>query len=113
MSSKCSSPVAEARSESFLWTSRAENPLVSVSTMNPRIPSGVFAQTIARSATVPFVIHILAPLMTQPSPSGTARVSMPDGSEPWSGSVRPKQPISSPRDIFGRYFSFCSSLPKA
>ena len=38
---------------------------------------------------------------------------MPVGLLPKSGSVRPKQPISSPRVIFGRYFCFCSSLPKA
>ena len=37
---------------------------------------------------------------------------MPAGSEPWSGSVRPKQPASSPVASFGRYFSFCASLPK-
>ena len=35
------------------------------------------------------------------------------GSEPWSGSVRPKQPIHSPLASFGRYFRFCSSLPNS
>ena len=36
---------------------------------------------------------------------------IPAGSEPASGSVRPKQPISSPAARPGRYFSFCASLP--
>ena len=31
------------------------------------------------------------------------------GSEPWSGSVRPKQPIHSPVASFGRYFRRCAS----
>ncbi len=35
------------------------------------------------------------------------------GSEPWSGSVRPKQPIHSPLASLGRYFCFCSSLPNS
>ena len=39
-------------------------------------------------------------------------VSMPLGSDPWLGSVRPKQPIFSPVASEGKYFSFCSSLPK-
>ncbi len=34
------------------------------------------------------------------------------GSEPWFGSVRPKQPIHSPLASFGRYFCFCTSVPK-
>ena len=38
---------------------------------------------------------------------------MPPGSEPWSGSVSPKQPISSPLAIPGKYLFFCSSVPKA
>ena len=40
-----------------------------------------------------------------------ARVFMAPGSEPASGSVRPKQPMSSPLAILGRYFFFCSSEP--
>jgi hypothetical protein len=36
---------------------------------------------------------------------------MPDGLEPKSGSVRPKQPIASPAAIRGSQLSFCSSLP--
>jgi hypothetical protein len=40
-----------------------------------------------------------------------ARVFIEPGSEPLSGSVRPKQPMSSPVAILGRYFCFCSSEP--
>ncbi len=35
------------------------------------------------------------------------------GSEPWLGSVRPKQPIHSPEASFGRYFCFCASVPNS
>ena len=42
-----------------------------------------------------------------------AVVSMPDGFEPKSGSVRPKQPIIRPAAISGRYVCFCSSEPYA
>ena len=35
------------------------------------------------------------------------------GSLPWSGSVRPKQPTSSPLARPGRNFSRCASVPKA
>ena len=35
------------------------------------------------------------------------------GSEPWFGSVSPKQPIHSPLASFGRYFCFCASLPNS
>ncbi|CAM5255351.1 hypothetical protein SFUMM280S_06891 [Streptomyces fumanus] len=34
------------------------------------------------------------------------------GSEPWSGSVRPKQPMTSPAAMRGSQVRFCSSLPK-
>ena len=40
-----------------------------------------------------------------------ARVRIVAGSEPPSGSVRPKQPIASPRAIAGSQRCFCSSLP--
>ena len=44
----------------------------------------------------PLVIHIFAPLITQSLPRRFAWVFMFAGSEPPCGSVRPKQPISSP-----------------
>ena len=34
-------------------------------------------------------------------------------SDPASGSDRQKEPIHSPEVSFGRYFCFCSSVPKA
>ena len=59
----------------------------------------------------PLVIHCFEPLRTQSSPSRFALVRMPDGSEPKSGSVSPKQPIRSPAAIPGSHCSFCSSEP--
>ena len=112
-SSSTSSDVTEARSDIFLWISGAENPGVPFSTMKPRISSSsVRAQTIAMSAIVPFVIHILAPLRIQSDPSRRACVRIVPGSEPASGSVRPKQPITSPVCIRGSHCSFCSSEPQ-
>jgi hypothetical protein len=35
------------------------------------------------------------------------------GSEPWLGSVRPKQPISSPVASFGKYLRLVASLPNS
>ena len=76
------------------------------------MPSSVCAQMTATSATVPLVIHIFEPSSTQSSPSRLARVRMPDGLDPKSASVRPKQPIASPVAIRGSQVSRCSSLPK-
>jgi hypothetical protein len=42
------------------------------------------------------VIQVLEPLRTYESPSLRALVSIPPGSDPWLGSVRPKQPTSLP-----------------
>jgi hypothetical protein len=89
----------------------AEKPGVSVGTMKPLIPSSVCAQTIATSATDPLVIHILVPLITQSSPSRLARVRIPAGLDPKSGSVSPKQPMASAVAIRGSQVVFCSSLP--
>ena len=46
-------------------------------------------------------------------PSHTARVAIPPGSEPWSGSVSPKQPTSSPDARPGSQRSRCASEPKS
>ena len=83
-----------------------------VGTTKPRMPSSVWAQTTATSATEPLVIHILLPLSTQSPPSRLALVRMLPGSEPWSGSVRPKQPMASPVAMRGSHSCFCSSLPQ-
>ena len=108
--------MTDARSDSLCLMSGALKPSVSVGTTKPRMTcpapgSSVCAQTTATSAIEPLVIHILRPSMTQSSPSRLARVAMPDGSEPWSGSVSPKQPIASPVAIRGSHSCFCSSLP--
>ena len=95
--------------------SGAEKPGESVGTTNPRTVSpslaSVRAQTTATSATEPLVIHIFVPSRTQSSPSRRARVRMPAGLDPKSGSVRPKHPIASPAAIRGSHSCFCSSLP--
>ena len=65
----------------------------------------------ATSAIEPEVIHIFEPLRIQSSPSFFAVVRIDPGSEPESGSVRPKQPISSPAAMPGSQRCFCSSLP--
>ena len=104
--------MTDARSESFLWISGAVKPGIPFSTRKPLIaPSSVRAQTVATSAIVPFVIHILAPLRIQSEPSRRAVVLIEPGSEPASGSVRPKQPIASPVCIGGSQRCFCSSEP--
>ena len=61
---------------------------------------------------MPLVIHIFWPCRIQSSPSRRARVRMPPGLEPKSGSVRPKQPIASPVASLGSQWRFCSSEPK-
>ena len=104
-SSRTSSDVTEARSESLRWMSLAVNPGESVGTRKPRIPSSVLAHTTARSAIPPLVIHIFVPESTQSSPSLRAAVRIRPGSEPTSGSVRPKHPMTSPLAIAGSHRS--------
>src|SRR5881396_921976 len=72
-----SSLVSLARSESLPFWSFAENPLVPVGTMKPRMESAssilpVLAQMIAACAVEPLVIHIFAPsqpLKRKPQPA--------------------------------------------
>lgn len=90
---------------------------MSVGTTKPRMPappavSSVRAQTTATPATEPLVIHALRPVRIQSVPSRSARVRIPAGSEPWSGSVRPKQPMISPAAMPGSHRCRCSSEPK-
>ncbi len=86
-------------------------PGVPASTRKPCTPSSVCAHTIATSARLPLVIHILLPLRRQPSPSRTARVCIAAGSEPPCASVRPKQPIALPAAIAGNQRCRCAWLP--
>jgi len=110
-SSKTSSEVVDARSESLFWISCVTKPGVLRGTTNPRTPSGVFAQTTATSAMSPLVIHILAPLSTHWPSSSRAVVRMPEGSLPASGSVSPKHPMAVPCAMGGSHVCFCCSLP--
>ena len=78
----------------------------SVSTMNSetprwRDPGSVWTAIVMKWARVPLVMNILRPLITQVSPSRTARVVMLATSDPVSGSVRAIAPIFSP-EIAGR-----------
>src|SRR6266481_5862626 len=108
--------VTEARKDHLPCTSSALKPGRLVSTKKPRtrlLCSSDLAHTTATSAMEPEVIHIFSPLRTYSLPDFTARVRMPPGLEPKSGSVRPKHPIFSPLAMAGSHFSFCASLPKA
>ena len=101
----------EARIASLGSIGVAVNPGTPAGTRKPRMPSWVRAQMTATSAIDARPIQRLAPLMTQPPPSRCAVVVMLAGSLPASGSVRPKQPISSPAAIGGSQRCFCASLP--
>ena len=108
--------MTDARSDHLPWMSSALNPGRSVSTRKPRIlssSSSTLAQITATSAIVPEVIHIFSPLSTYSLPALRARVRMPPGLEPKSGSVRPKQPSFSPFCMAGSQVCFCSSLPNS
>src|SRR5207253_11200211 len=106
--------LAEARRLNFPSICGVLSPFMPRSRIKPRMtPSSVLPQTTRTSAIGELVIHILAPLSRQPPDALVARVVMPEGSEPWSGSVRPKQPTHSPDANLGRYFCRCASLPKA
>ena len=101
--------VTEARSDHLPWMSSARKPGRSVSTRNPRIllsSSSTLAQITATSAMEPEVIHIFSPLRTYSFPTLRARVRMPPGFEPKSGSVSPKQPSFSPFCMAGSQVCF-------
>ncbi len=110
-SEKTSCEVTETRSEYLPLCSTVSKPSVPRSTRKPRTPSSVRAQTTATSAMPPLVIHAFSPLSTQESPSRRARVRIPPGLEPKSGSVRPKQPMALPAPRAGIQRCFCSSEP--
>ena len=109
--SKNSEEVTDARRLILCLISWAVKPGVPFSTTKPWMPSSVCAQTMAMSARLPLVIHILEPLITQSPPSLRAWVFMLAGSEPPCGSVRPKQPITLPAAMSGSQRWRCSSLP--
>jgi hypothetical protein len=78
------------------------------------IASGVRAITTISSARVPFVHQSFSPFSTKnlPSSVGVAVVRMFAGSLPASTSVRANAEIA-PFANRGRYFFFCSSVPKS
>src|SRR5690349_20560218 len=81
-SSKKSSPVEEARIESLCLLSCVEKPGVFFSMTNPRMPSSVLAQTIAKSAIGALVIQALLPDSVKPPATFLAWVFIEEGSEP-------------------------------
>src|SRR5436853_1186136 len=110
--SNTSSPVALARNDHLPCVSGVVNPCIPRSTINPLIsPCSSLAHTTAISAKGALLIHILEPLRITWSPLSLKFDSMPEGLEPKSGSVKPKQPIHSPVASLGKYFFRCSSLP--
>src|SRR4029453_9725519 len=54
------------------------------------------AAVVTKWARVPLVMNVLAPSTTYSSPSRTARVRSAATSEPASGAVTPRDPMSSP-----------------
>ena len=77
------------------------------------MPPSSLAHTTNTSAIGELLIHIFEPFSTKPPSTRLARVIMLPGSEPWLGSVRPKQPIHSPLASFGRYLRRCASEPNS
>ncbi len=80
----------------------------------PSSPLGSFVRhiTMKKSASMPFEVNHLCPLMTHSSPSRTASVESDRGSEPaCSGSVMEKPDSISPAMRGSSHFSFCSSVP--
>ena len=59
------------------------------------------------------VIQFFVPLITHSSPSRTARVRMPPGSEPASGSDSANAGVHSPVAHLGSQRCFCSSVPNS
>ena len=105
-------PVTEARSENFPSIFGVLSPFMPFSSRKPRMsPASSLAQTSSTSAIGELVIQVFEPFSKKPPSTALARERMEAGSEPASGSVRPKQPTHSPRAIFGRYLSFCASDP--
>ncbi|MNP26445.1 hypothetical protein D3C76_1193030 [compost metagenome] len=92
------------------------NPGLSVGTRNadrPFLPSSgsVTAKTIARPARRALLTNCLAPLMTHWPSTSSARVRRLCASEPACGSVRQKQPITSPLARRGSHCCCWSAVP--
>ncbi len=99
--SKITSLVSLARIPSLSSFLPARNPGVPRSTMNAEMPRLPFARVVTaittmRSPVLPCVMNCLVPLMTQPSPSRTARVCIDAASLPDDASVSPQAASCSP-----------------
>ncbi|MNR04544.1 hypothetical protein D3C85_1205140 [compost metagenome] len=119
MSSKNSSAVSDERQPCFSNWRATFRPGFPFSTMNSEMPRLPFASGSVRAATMkmspytPLVMKVLEPLSTQPpSDERCARVLRPATSEPAFGSVTHTAPTFSPAQAAGRYFSFCSCVPR-
>jgi hypothetical protein len=75
-------------------------------------PLSVTARITYTPPTLPWVMNILVPLITQRSPVHSARVFMERESEPDPGSVRAHAPSVFPEARPGRYRRLMSSDPK-
>src|SRR5690606_22559129 len=112
-----SSAVSEARMPNLFSFLPAENPGVPFSTINAVtlllvLGSPVLAKTTATSPDLPCVIQFFVPFKIQSSPSRVAIQRMLPASLPVLASVSPQAPIHSAVASLGKYFFFCSSLPK-
>jgi hypothetical protein len=101
---------------SLLSIFSASKPGVSVGTRKAVIPrwpapGSVFAITMATSATVPLVIHVLVPSITHSPSSRSALVSMPATFEPWAGSEMALAEAASPAAMGGSNSSYIQSSP--
>src|SRR5690606_23983644 len=110
--------VSEARIPSLFSFLPAEKPGVPCSTMKAVTlllvrTSPVRASITATFPLLPCVIQFLVPFSTHSSPSLVAVQRILPASLPVLASVRPQAPIHWPLASLGRYFFFCSSLPKA
>ena len=72
-----------------------------------RLAGSVRTAVITRSALIPLVMNVFAPLTTYSSPSTRAEVAIPARSEPAPGSVIAIAVISSPDAIRGNQRSCC------
>src|SRR4051812_42993344 len=103
----------DARRPTLPWIFGALRPFMPLSRMKPRMSLSSFAQTTNTSAIGELEIHVLEPVRLYPPETRFARVCIEPGSEPWLGSVSPKQPIHSPVASFGRYLLRCASVPNS
>ena len=97
----------EALSDNLPSILGADNPFMPFSKINPLMSLwSSFAHIIKTSAIGEFDIQVFVPFNIYLFPYFFALVSIPAGSEPALGSVKPKHPINSPEANFLIYLSF-------